>query len=177
MPCCWRPPPKFQSTPPCGGDTNRVPLTLAQAEFQSTPPCGGDRNPPDNPHRQPDFNPRPLAGATGPDEDGAEAAPISIHAPLRGRHPNIKAYWYRVEFQSTPPCGGDDDTFKLPAFWEISIHAPLRGRPAKAKSIDWSQPISIHAPLRGRPSDPNPMPISPSFQSTPPCGGDARRGG
>ena len=76
------------------------------------------------------FNPRPLAGATLDDVDPLEIKEISIHAPLRGRHricpwgelggeisihaplrgrrflpPENKCC---PQFQSTPPCGGDE---------------------------------------------------------------------
>ncbi len=76
----------------------------------------------------------------------------------------------------------------------ISIHAPLRGRRMASFCRRSHASISIHAPLRGRrmwppsprrPKNFNPRPLagathSPagsslfsSFQSTPPCGGDA----
>ena len=58
-----RPPPGFQSTPPCGGDGGIKPVNQLVLEFQSTPPCGGDR----------------LSGRA------VRRPGISIHAPLRGR--------------------------------------------------------------------------------------------
>ena len=119
----WR----FQSTPPCGGDTYTVavilglcisihapmrgrlhalPLLTQPSPFQSTPPCGGDDS-----------------GGNQCDQCG-----ISIHAPMRGRlfkraqpaifrnfnpRPHAGATLFPAgqqrgyKFQSTPPCGGD----------------------------------------------------------------------
>ena len=41
----WAPllPPRFQSTPPCGGDGESDDYEEKEKKFQSTPPCGGDR--------------------------------------------------------------------------------------------------------------------------------------
>ena len=76
-----------------------------------------------------------------------------------------------MEFQSTPPCGGDLFLFLSQDRMDISIHAPLRGRP-------------ICCWLKYRPADFNPRPLAGAtarkgvpeiirlFQSTPPCGGD-----
>ena len=77
------------------------------------------------------------------------------------------------EFQSTPPCGGDQawrnrrnpvwyfnprplaGATKIRGLSEftraISIHAPLRGRPGNPQERTAARHISIHAPLRGRP--------------------------
>ncbi len=98
----------FQSTPPCGGDPLTLVLPSGFLTFQSTPPCGGDAWSCLNQSQQSDFNPRPLAGATGAFRGvlvstGFQSTPpcggdgewshlhdghsISIHAPLRGRHP------------------------------------------------------------------------------------------
>ena len=55
----------------------------------------------------PNFNPRPLAGATVIHQIIHIVNPISIHAPLRGRHAKAKKAYDELEFQSTPPCGGD----------------------------------------------------------------------
>ena len=57
---------------------------------------------------------------------------------------------YATQFQSTPPCGGDDNDSILNTILHISIHAPMRGRHMKA----WKKNAGI------------------GFQSTPPCGGD-----
>ena len=163
--------PLFQSTPPYGGDaqpppsfgcscnfnprphTGATPYTgepTGPSIFQSTPPYGGDAD---------------LCQSTCSD-------PISIHAPIRGRpilvfgrpgysnfNPrplagattNLAASVIDVTFQSTPPCGGDQDL------------KAISGVPAS---------ISIHAPLRGRPFSSAALPVLPLFQSTPPCGGD-----
>ena len=120
---------KFQSTPPCGGDPvascwlqccyhfNPRPLagatlTTAVADggvlFQSTHPCGGDGRHGCSATAIFNFNPRPLAGATCVRRDILPGNAISIHAPLRGRHVKAHAAKYNGEFQSTPPCGGDE---------------------------------------------------------------------
>ena len=97
-------------------------------QFQSTPPCGGDNGWENSSSRRLNFNPRPHAGATGmiPEFKGRRA--ISIHAPMRGRPKLYGAVFIVVEFQSTPPCGGD--LAQVPDFFHptISIHAPMRGR-------------------------------------------------
>ena len=141
--------------------------------FQSTPPCGGDGCKSRERFYRKHFNPRPLAGATPMLGYAAAGAPlISIHAPLRGRRPNLIHRF---------------------VFVQISIHAPLRGRPGEFYQCFEASQISIHAPLRGRPlpvvlaalpADFNPRPLAGAtdlfhqlpavhqFQSTPPCGGD-----
>ena len=139
----------FQSTPPCGGDYTftqmnpesliisiHAPLRGRQRStegvgvwmvFQSTPPCGGDSGPAESrqdhqisihaplrgrqrfqllPVGGNDFNPRPLAGATM----------------------KLIALASAMQFQSTPPCGGDSFTYTAGQKYGISIHAPLRGR-------------------------------------------------
>ena len=119
---------------------------------------------------------------------------ISIHAPLRGRREMYSMGCTQIEFQSTPPCGGDstgtpgikEEKYFNPrplagatkqAFEEmfevyISIHAPLRGRQFLAIVKVGLGFISIHAPLRGRPGSAGAAKTSEQFQSTPPCGGD-----
>ena len=89
----------------------RLPLSfrfLYSRLFQSTPPCGGDTQAPTWCSASADFNPRPLAGATGRYLLARDANNISIHAPLRGRQAwNGLTARCRLRFQSTPPCGGD----------------------------------------------------------------------
>ena len=141
------------------------------------------------------FNPRPLAGATPAVHADVLCPGISIHAPLRGRPPPGWAEALVIEFQSTPPCGGDQQVW-IPSNrrYPISIHAPLRGRPAGMDTVQsavsdfnprplagatgiilrrWSGvTISIHAPLRGRHGGVLIVYNTDKFQSTPPCGGD-----
>ena len=78
-------------------------------EFQSTPPQGGDRGTRDEPPVRRGFNPRPRRGATGDDRESQPCIDVSIHAPAGGRPPrgHLTAYT-NVEFQSTPPQGGDE---------------------------------------------------------------------
>ena len=125
------PPPIFQSTPPCGGDHFATRSRTTRTIFQSTPPCGGDRiclltrllHPPK-------FQSTPPCG--GDREQGVRVlrGGISIHAPLRGRRDvSITIYidtYFNPRplagathfapgfprfsaFQSTPPCGGDQE--------------------------------------------------------------------
>ncbi len=120
------------------------------------------------------FNPRPLAGATelpgavdqlwaisihaplrGRPGDfwmTADEAAISIHAPLRGRlHFSGLPALPVSQFQSTPPCGGDELSVKLLSERQHFNPRPLAGATYKSRCFSmYSQ-----------------------FQSTPPCGGDA----
>ena len=77
--------------------------------FQSTPPCGGDKAIKAIKIQKKNFNPRPLAGATVLGGVFVADVGISIHAPLRGRHDTAEPFMYLIQFQSTPPCGGDPD--------------------------------------------------------------------
>ena len=139
--------------------------------FQSTPPCGGDLVPGKDFRGENDFNPRPLAGATKLESMGGRQTAISIHAPLRGRHSLSAQPKQKQSFQSTPPCGGDAYLLRTGGAPAISIHAPLRGR-HKIKAGVLTADISIHAPLRGRPTVVFGEGGVATFQSTPPCGGD-----
>ena len=186
---------KFQSTPPCGGDMQDDIALRVKSGISIHAPLRGRRTCTGLFRTPGDFNPRPLAGATSSIRSSSASSMISIHAPLRGRQPSGTRIFRRVRFQSTPPCGGDRflSAFSRPEPYfnprplagataeagvdlvdiMISIHAPLRGRPSGWVLTSSSIWISIHAPLRGRP----PAVVSPSgtstFQSTPPCGGDA----
>ena len=119
---------------------------------------------------------------------------ISIHAPLRGRPPWPHRRRSAREFQSTPPCGGDDltgGTYDYYCYFNprplagatTSPRTPVNGttdfnpRPlAGATLFEYKKAqfnkISIHAPLRGRLILVNPTRKFCIFQSTPPCGGD-----
>ena len=122
--------PKFQSTPPCGGDIFTVmaltdgiyfnPRPLAGAtcvrclhsqrsmNFNPRPLAGATPGRSFCPVPRMDFNPRPLAGATGVRPIYRFRCRISIHAPLRGRLRRISYLSCSGSlFQSTPPCGGD----------------------------------------------------------------------
>ena len=142
---------RFQSTPPCGGDTYTVAVILGLCisihapmrgrptwavqkklylnDFNPRPHAGATDGSQSGARHYQHFNPRPHAGATMLGYAAAGAPLISIHAPMRGRP--IVLFVIRVikKFQSTPPCGGDGN------------------HPACAIS-------------------------SRIFQSTPPCGGD-----
>ena len=156
---------------PLRGRRDRLKNVRFLRQFQSTPPCGGDIG---NVRR--DFSRvisihAPLRGRLGHDTLITGFAKISIHAPLRGRlyerrgiptgndfnpRPLAGATFDAllggddVQFQSTPPCGGDQGDAYAALVAGISIHAPLRGRPDSITDI--AQFVL--------------------FQSTPPCGGD-----
>ena len=120
---------------------------------------------------------------------------ISIHAPMRGRSIVCSIIiWSAGRFQSTPPCGGDPWAPMrscVPGNFNPRPHAGATGTFLSGSQQD---AISIHAPMRGRPKccGPqasgghfNPRPhagatemlwttgFRRTFQSTPPCGGDA----
>ena len=75
----------------------------------------------------PDFNPRPLAGATLDLAHVLIPGAISIHAPLRGRRVAVPVGVAGVQFQSTPPCGGDKMTWDFWRFCENFNPRPLAG--------------------------------------------------
>ena len=164
----WR----FQSTPPCGGDVVGF-SDSRNFTISIHAPLRGRRSRVLGFQEFHDFNPRPLAGATGCRFSLSWLSAISIHAPLRGRLFCLVQALDGLQFQSTPPCGGDiahDARFVNRVM--ISIHAPLRGRPVDGNGGIVLPKISIHAPLRGR-HQRGLFGISPLlFQSTPPCGGD-----
>ena len=139
--------------------------------FQSTPPCGGDYSDGVGLTLWMYFNPRPLAGATLPISGTCQFHPISIHAPLRGRQQVFNTTIPNMQFQSTPPCGGDKIAIAVPALIFYFNPRPLAGATKPFPVLFTTSLISIHAPLRGRLFT---KPCTPSrlFQSTPPCGGD-----
>ena len=116
----------------------------------------------------------PLRGRHRRTECAAWIHPISIHAPLRGRRCPEESCSKPWQFQSTPPCGGDESrivfsqrhgnfnprplagaticTGTRDEDLVISIHAPLRGRRGGYSMQTYYDNISIHAPLRGRQS-------------------------
>ena len=165
--------PKFQSTPPCGGDAST-----------STRMCTRPTN----------FNPRPLAGATCYKRIALAAIQISIHAPLRGRlvasmssafmdrisiHAPLRGRPYlsdsterKLRFQSTPPCGGDRKWTCTRSTWRNFNPRPLAGATMRCANATSRKRISIHAPLRGRLGGVLYFIRKKLFQSTPPCGGD-----
>ncbi len=96
-----------------------------------------------------------------------------------------------VQFQSTPPCGGDNSYPLFIADIMISIHAPMRGRPLKLiRAAGWNDfnprphagatkrpepghhvaSISIHAPMRGRPLSSRTKTVSMDFNPRPHAG-------
>ena len=122
----------FQSTPPCGGDwpcvgkilisrkisihaplrgrrRRRLPVGSC-TQFQSTPPCGGDLIlwKSDTELDKISIH-APLRGRPALKMIRACEGVISIHAPLRGRLNRRRRARIVDIFQSTPPCGGDDN--------------------------------------------------------------------
>ena len=60
-------------------------------KFQSTPPCGGDCRRRGDAPRNRNFNPRPHAGATLSGSAIKRSSEISIHAPMRGRLSSVSS--------------------------------------------------------------------------------------
>ena len=96
----------FNPRPLAGATTGTKPPCW-NLPFQSTPPCGGDNIPTAGSCERRYFNPRPLAGATCRKQRAGICKSISIHAPLRGRPALVPFGLPPLQFQSTPPCGGD----------------------------------------------------------------------
>ena len=119
-------------------------------QFQSTPPCGGDLATLWQFLVRFDFNPRPLAGATHSFRKSARVAPISIHAPLRGRPVSLAGPHVKPDFNPRPLAGATKGGAAMSTIGDISIHAPLRGRQVNVVPLWNHKHISIHAPLRGR---------------------------
>ena len=141
---------KFQSTLPCGSDSNKFTL-----QFKFT-----------------DFNPRSLAGATFREAFQIQRWYISIHAPLRERLLLIILPLNNLIFQSTLPCGSDFLVLWTISKRGISIHAPLRERllvklMSRLKKLFQSTlpcgSDSMHKDIDG---------MAERFQSTLPCGSD-----
>ena len=143
------------------------------------------------------FNPRPLAGATelpgavdqlwaisihaplrGRPGDfwmTADEAAISIHAPLRGRlHFSGLPALPVSQFQSTPPCGGDELSVKLLSERQHFNPRPLAGATRRPCFRLPPLPDFNPRPLAGATEMPTTKPCGKLFQSTPPCGGDPR---
>ena len=136
---------------PHAGATNRTAADPHVGHISIHAPMRGRRVPKRKDRNLPYFNPRPHAGATPwllsswPSARNFNPRP---HAGATFRP--ILGFIAQAGFQSTPPCGGDDQGLKPFSAALISIHAPMRGRPLRMR----------HSRVLRR------------FQSTPPCGGD-----
>ena len=95
------------------------------------------------------FNPRPHTGATG---DPSQQADI-------------------LQFQSTPPYGGDLHYVQTYCDKVISIHAPIRGRRARSRPADIAANFNPR-PHTGATDKRQTCQDNTAFQSTPPYGGD-----
>ena len=112
---------------------------------------------------------------------------------MRGRLASAGIPCPETLFQSTPPCGGDNDHVRLRLPDNISIHAPLRGRllclTCIPSSLNFNPRPLAGATYKvqqvlGKINHFNPRPLAGAtdgkgysyglwlFQSTPPCGGD-----
>ena len=91
----------------------------------------------------------PVRGATALEMGFATEVVVSIHAPVRGATNTEWSQTHWMTFQSTPPCGGRLDNFKLNRSYEVSIHAPVRGATILPLIHPLSRYVSIHAPVRG----------------------------
>ena len=125
----YRPSGNISIHAPLRGRPRFVAETKYPDKFQSTPPCGGDSGYRLKLQHKTYFNPRPLAGATRRSQPGQHASGISIHAPLRGRPVrNVRRDFSRVISIHAPLRGRLDVDSYSPFSFVISIHAPLRGR-------------------------------------------------
>ena len=106
--CCL-----FQSTLPCGSDSNPLHRLSCRCNFNPRSLAGATYGARQSLRRYRDFNPRSLAGATSSAVLTKRIVLISIHAPLRER-----------------PIA----TFNVLGQRKISIHAPLRERPSASFS-------------------------------------------
>ena len=122
------PGPNISIHAPMRGRPKWCSVGLWMPRFQSTPPCGGDSWNLSKMRTNGNFNPRPHAGATRAVPSLSMIWVISIHAPMRGRRQAGEKSTIELIFQSTPPCGGDLPTTGQITGLPISIHAPMRGR-------------------------------------------------
>ena len=97
---------------------------------------------------------------------------ISIHAPLRERHIDIRKDCVDRHFNPRSLAGATRAANRVFSGILISIHAPLRERRWLCQWCFCPFRISIHAPLRERPTNPVMLVPSSVFQSTLPCGSD-----
>ena len=141
---------RFNSRPREGA-TKWAIISAIRRLFQLTPPRGGDDEMAVKRLYEKGFNSRPREGATADRSRHRDAGHVSTHAPARGRRRlNLRreprtdvsthapargrlaghdAHDQPIEFQLTPPRGGDPwDAQTLPAA-SVSTHAPARGRP------------------------------------------------
>ena len=140
----------FQSTPPCGGDSWIGRTCFRLSRFQSTPPCGGDPKIVQQEIKAPISIHAPLRGRPGGGRQRQNHGAISIHAPLRGRRMANKILPCGAEFQSTPPCGGDEGKRSVGINVNNFNPRPLAGATNDDSRYFNKRTISIHAPLRGR---------------------------
>ena len=157
---------RFQSTPPCGGDSHGQRALVSPSTFQSTPPCGGDA-----PRRSlfigdvlfqstPPCGERLLPAMT----DGSGG--VSIHAPC-GARSSFDPLDLLISVQSTPPCG--DDSSNLSAMSaSVSIHAPVRRLLRASPNID--DKLFQSRPRAGATNHGERLIELYLVQSTPPCG-------
>ena len=148
------------------------------------------------------FNPRPRVGANGAGGFAVRGVlPVSIHAPVWGRTFSASVLTTSpLEFQSTPPCGGErrlshrssrrrtfqstppcgSELDRRPSErseCEVSIHAPVWGRTLYAANVAWKNAlVSIHAPVWGRTAYPwSPAQWTKGFNPRPRVGANAYR--
>ena len=147
--------------------------TLGTLIFQSTPPCGGDTELSKREGTREISIHAPMRGRQTVDGLTLEEIKISIHAPMRGRLRGVPGLIVRCGFQSTPPCGGDGlgwSTSRREC--AISIHAPMRGRRGRGnRSRRDSNHFNPRPHAGATPRHDHSITVI-QFQSTPPCGGD-----
>ena len=141
--------------------------------FQSTPPCGGDSTGFALPHTLMISIHAPLRGRLKRCFFRDGAVVISIHAPLRGRPFSVVVGVRQPEFQSTPPCGGDIQADGRKIVVLDFNPRPLAGATSVETGLFWMPQHFNPRPLAGATMDTTGCCIVSLFQSTPPCGGDS----
>ena len=158
--------------PPCEGDPVSKVSFVFTGYFNPRPLTGATRagSPPTTGWQ--DFNPRPLAGATPSSAQLPPERPISIHAPMRGRPGRWSGRLVQVQFQSTPPRGGDIGRVTRQARAADFNPRPLAGATLSAITATIGTLNFNPRPLTGATDREWSLKPKKRFQSTPPHGGD-----
>ncbi len=188
--------PMFRSAPPRGGRPRGEAAIRTDTRFRSAPPRGG-RRPVSTIFLRPSIEVSIRAPAreatTRASRASTCARSVSIRAPARGRRPQTVLPLRSIQFRSAPPRGGDKqhgDAFRGTI---VSIRAPARGRRARRRNSPGPSRFDPR-PREGATDrrdvaannrigfDPRPregattfsggQPLSFSFRSAPPRGGD-----
>ena len=140
----------FQSTPPCGGDSRQHHKGVAKRSISIHAPLRGRQKVRSQARVRHDFNPRPLAGATVTRAWTMSRNVFQSTPPCGGDDDVRQVAGYSTQFQSTPPCGGDWAARTAATLITDFNPRPLAGATQPPLVLWDASIISIHAPLRGR---------------------------